>query len=156
MSCEAVQSKLSEYAVGLLNECERADVQRHLDECDACLREWEALQRVGLMIDAVSLEEAPPRLWESIRSRIEAEPVRQSLWDVLRWRQFPRLAYAGVLATIVVAIALFLLFQPSKPRDDESGNFIERHGMLAWNDPLSDKAALGAMVGYSVAAKEAR
>lgn len=158
MACADVQSKLSDYAVGLLNEHERADVERHLQRCVSCSQELEALRRTGMILDALPLEGAPAHLWESIHSRIMTEaPPRKSLWDFLLLRRLPRLAYAGMLATVVLVVALILVFsRPAPSPEDEMGDFIERHGMLAWNDPLSDKASLGALVGYSVVAKEAR
>jgi len=159
MSCEQIRPKLPEYTVGLLEGQERLDIERHLQECPPCFGELQALNRTGILLDSVALEEAPDSLWESVRSRIAVEtpPARRNLRDIF-FRGFPRLAYAGLVATAVLAIILVLTF--SRPmvrvKDDEAGNFIERHGMLAWNDPLSDKAALGAMVGASVAHSEIR
>jgi len=157
-SCKDIQAQLADFAVGALQEQEHAEIKRHLQECADCGRELSALQRAGALLDATELEDAPADLWQSIRRDIEApklEPARAPWWETLFPARWPRLAYAGLAATAVVAVALVMTFSRLAPAgDDETQDFILRHGMLAWNDPLSDKAALGVMLGQSEAGRE--
>jgi len=152
-SCKDIQPQLADFVVGALQEEARAEIERHLHECAACQRELSALQRAGATLGALEMEEAPAGLWQSIRREIEApkqEPVRAAWWEVLFPARWPRLAYAGVTAMAVLAAALILtVSRPLPTEDDETQDFLLRHGMLAWNDPLSDKAALGVILGRS-------
>jgi len=157
-SCEDIQTQLADFAVGALAERERAEVERHLQECPTCQRELSALRRAGAVLDALESEEAPAGLWQSIRRKIETpkqEPARASWWETLFPARWPRLAYAGLATAAVVAVALVLTFSRLSPaEDDETQDFLQRHGMLAWNDPLSDKAALGVMLGRGEVGRE--
>ncbi|MCX6910823.1 MAG: zf-HC2 domain-containing protein [Verrucomicrobia bacterium] len=152
-SCKDIQAQLADFTVGALHEQERAEIERHLQGCAACQRELSVLRRTGSLLDATEPEEAPADLWQSIRREIEhpnQEPARALWWETLFPSRWPRLAYAGLAATAVVAVALVMTFSRLSPAgDDETQDFILRHGMLAWNDPLSDKAALGVMLGRS-------
>jgi len=157
-SCKDIQSQLADFAVGALQEQEIAEVERHLQECPACRRELGALQRTGTLLNVLEPEEAPADLWQSIRRDIEApkpEPACAPWWEALFPARWPRLAYAGLGATAILAVALLVTVSRLSPaEDDETQDFILRHGMLAWNDPLSDKAALGVMLGQSEAGRE--
>lgn len=156
--CKDIQAQLADFAVGALQERDRAEIERHLSGCPACRRELHALQQVGTVLDALPPEEAPAGLWDAIRRDIEApesEPVRVPWWETLFPAQWPRLAYAGLAATAIVAVALLMTVSRLTPaEDDETQDFIQRHGMLAWNDPLSDKASLGVMLARSQMGRE--
>ncbi|MCX6898235.1 MAG: zf-HC2 domain-containing protein [Verrucomicrobia bacterium] len=156
--CKDIQNQLADFAVGVLVERERAEVERHFQECPTCQRELSALQRTGAVLDALEPEEAPAGLWQSIRREIETpkqEPAHAPWWEMLFPAQWPRLAYAGLAATAILAVALLVTVSRLSPaEDDETQDFLQRHGMLAWNDPLSDKAALGVMLGRSGAGRE--
>lgn len=149
--CDEIKTRLADHAVGLLDAQERAEVERHVEGCAACQRELRALQRTGTLLNAMPLEEPPPGLWNAVRREIEAptcEPAG-ALWrEIFR---LPRLAYAGLAAAAVVAAAVMLTQHRPPDAEVEEVNYIERHEMLAWNDPLSDKAALGLMLGSTVA-----
>jgi anti-sigma factor RsiW len=150
-SCKDIQTQLADFAVGALPQPERVEIQRHLQKCEACQRELRALQRVGTVLDALPPEEATEGLWSAIRREIEApkpEPEGVAWWEMLFPARWPRLVYAALAATAVAMVALIVtLSQPLPTEDDEAQDFLLRHGMLAWNDPLSDKAALGVMLG---------
>ncbi len=157
-SCKDIQTQLADFAVGALQEPERVEIERHLQTCAACQWELSALQRAGTLLDATEPEDAPANLWQSIRRDIEApkpEPARVPWWEALFPARWPRLAYAGLAATAVAMVALIVtISQPVPTQDDETQDFLVHHSMLAWNDPLSDKAALGVMLGRSEAGRE--
>jgi anti-sigma factor RsiW len=151
--CKDIQTQLADFAVGALPEPERGEIERHLQTCAACQRELRALQRVGAALDALPPEEATAGLWSAIRREIEPpkpEPVSTPWWEALFPARWPRLACAGLAATALALVALVLtVSEPWPSEEDETQDFLLRHGMLAWNDPLSDKAALGVMLGRS-------
>lgn len=148
--CDEIKARLADHAVGSLEGRERAEMERHLQTCAACQRELRALQRTGALLNALPLEEPPPGMWDAVRREIEPaparEPVRAPWWGLFR---LPRLAYATAAAVVIVAAVV--VFGPQQPlpitEAAEGSDYIERHGMLAWNDPLADKAALGLIVG---------
>jgi anti-sigma factor RsiW len=150
-SCKDIQVQLADFVVGALPEPERGEIERHLQECGVCQRELSALQRAGAALDALELEEPPTGLWQSICREIEPpkpEPAGAPWWETLLPARWPRLACAGLAATAVAMVALIMTLSPPLPtEDDETQDFLLRHGMLAWNDPLSDKAALGVILG---------
>ncbi|OHE79837.1 MAG: hypothetical protein A2107_04265 [Verrucomicrobia bacterium GWF2_62_7] len=156
--CKDIQTQLADFAVGALAERERAEVESHLQECPTCQRELRALRQAGAVLDALEPEEAPADLWQSIRREIETpkqEPAHAPWWEVLFPARWPRLAYAGLAATAILVAALLMTVSRLSPaEDDETQDFLQRHGMLAWNDPLSDKAALGVMLGRSEVGRE--
>ena len=59
MSCVNMRDQLAEHALGVLQENEADDVERHLDECAGCRREWEEL-REGAAEVAMSLPAVEP------------------------------------------------------------------------------------------------
>jgi anti-sigma factor RsiW len=149
--CKDIQARLADFTVGALSEAERAEIEPHLRECAACQRELRALKRVGAALDALPPEEAAAGLWSAIRREIEPPkpaPAGAPWWEMLFPSRWPRLAYAGLAATAVAMVALLMTVSPPLPtEEDETQDFLMHHGMLAWNDPLSDKAALGVILG---------
>lgn len=149
MQCIEVRDKLADYSVGLLSERERRAIQEHLDGCASCRQELRALERVDRLLDAVPLEEPPAHLWQSIRSRIEAQPqpVRPSFWR--NWFTLPRLALGGAIAaTLLVALAYFTAPHPPSGEEHlqaDPSQLMHTHQLMSWGDPLSDKAALGTL-----------
>lgn len=150
-NCDSIKARLADYAVGLIEGRERDEMERHLQACAACQRELRALQRTGALLNALPLEEPPPGLWDAVRDEIETparESARAPWWE---WFRLPRLAYATAAAAIIVTAVVLMTPQHSPPAGEaaERADYIERHEMLAWHDPLSDKAALGLIVGHS-------
>ncbi len=156
-SCQDIQSQLADFVAGALEARERAALESHLQECPVCRHELQALQRVGRLLDVLPPEEATAVSWQSIRRAIEPpepEPVRARGWAWCLPIRWPRMAYAGLAAAAAaVALVLFVSY-PLADDDDETQDFIQRHSVLAWNDPLSDKAALGAMLGRNEAERK--
>lgn len=143
-----VVDQLADYAVGAVRGRQKARVERHIAECADCRRELAALQRTGELLNAVSLEHAPPETWDAIRTKIDdlqrtTAPAR------------PRFAWGlamGVVAVLIVALGIFL--QRTTPvrepvlvvvaeADDEMQATIDGHLSTMWAAPLTDEAAVG-------------
>jgi anti-sigma factor RsiW len=141
------QKRLSEYVVGALKRREGAEIERHLEHCNACRVEAEALRQTGLLLDSVMLEQAPEATWEAIRARIvrRSAPARARL----------RLAWGtamAVVALVLVAFAVFAVWPgggggpvvvTAAEADEEMQATMEGHMATTWAAPLADEAALG-------------
>jgi anti-sigma-K factor RskA len=69
------RDRLPEYALGLLNEAERARVETHVRECASCARELAAYHETADMLpEALPPAQAPEAAWNAIAARIR--PVR--------------------------------------------------------------------------------
>lgn len=150
MQCAEVQAKLAEYSVGLLDEQKRKAIEAHLAECTSCAYELRALERVDKLLGSVTPEEPPAHLWQNIRARIEAQPqeARSPFWQ--SWFTLPRLALGGAVAAAILAGLVYFgtpraLQSEAHPQADAS-QIMQAHQLISWGDPLSDKAALGAML----------
>ena len=143
-----IVDRLADYAVGALCGRAKARVETHLAECAICRRELAALQRTGELLNAVSLEQAPPETWEAVRERIgdlrrASAPTR------------PRFAWGlamGLAAVLIVALGIFLqrptpvgepLLVVAVEADDEMQATIEGHLSTMWAAPLADEAVVG-------------
>jgi len=143
-----IVDRLPDYAVGALRGRAKARVESHLAECAACRGELAALQRTGELLNAVSLEDAPPETWEAVRERVgelrrAAAPAR------------PRFAWGlamGLVAVLIVALGIFLqrptpvgepLLVMAVEADDEMQATIDGHLSTMWAAPLADEAAVG-------------
>ncbi len=72
MTHTEIVERLDDYVDGALDAADRDDVRRHLEGCDPCRGEEEALR--ALLVEAAGLPRgiAPPRdLWEEIAPRLE-------------------------------------------------------------------------------------
>lgn len=150
MQCTEIKTKLADYSVGLLDEQERKTIAEHLAQCASCTAELRALERVDRVLSAIEPEEPPTYLWQSIRARIEAEPqrTRTSFWQ--GWLTIPRLALGGAAAAaVLVALAYFGVPRSPEeqtPLQENAEQLMHAHQIMSWGDPLSDKAALGAVL----------
>ncbi|MGQ9791172.1 MAG: zf-HC2 domain-containing protein [Armatimonadota bacterium] len=149
MQCAEVQAKLAEYSVGLLDERERKAIESHLAECTSCAYELRALERVDKLLGSVTPEEPPAHLWQNIRARIEAQPqeAQSPFWQ--SWFTLPRLALGGAVAAAILAGVVYF-GTPRAPESEaypqaDASQLMQAHQLMSWGDPLSDKAALGAM-----------
>ncbi len=150
MRCTEVKPKLADYSIGLLGEQERRAIEEHVAQCALCARELRALERVEQVLTALTPEEPPVHLWQSIRAQIDAQsaPTRRSFWN--SWFTLSRLAVGSAVAVTILLVAVYLGVPrlpdqtPQAPADAQQ--IIHAHQMMSWGDPLSDRAALGAML----------
>jgi anti-sigma factor RsiW len=112
MNHHAIQDRLNDYVDGLLSDPERREVERHLEGCEACLREVESLR--ALLADAAALprEIAPARdLWPETAARIaQPKALTADFSRPARWSA-RRLAAAAVLLVALSSTLTALVLQ---------------------------------------------
>jgi TonB family protein len=114
MICEEVRSNLSAYIDNELGDNEREMIDKHLERCGNCRREYEQLIKLGSLVRDVERFEADEKHVMSIVSRARRrEPAPEIAW-------FPVTIRVALLAAIIINIALFNLFRDYRfrtPRD---------------------------------------
>ncbi len=75
MTCDELRPLISAYADGELDGADRDRVRRHLDECDACRREYDATVELKEELDMIRFTEPTDaeldRYWKSVYNRLE-------------------------------------------------------------------------------------
>jgi hypothetical protein len=125
MTHDEVLTRLDDWAGGELNDLEGAAVRVHLDGCDACRAEAEALRALVAEAAALPREIAPTReLWSGIEARIQPRaasapviPLRSRLQAPLR-RQPPAWLLAAAAVLLVATTSLVTLRFAGGPAGD--------------------------------------
>ena len=112
-SCEHIRASVGAYALGALDPDEAADVRRHLETCEECAAEHDALAPLpGLLSLAGGAEEAvekplspafEERLLDAFARDRAASPIRRFRWKLprRRWLAAGAVGLAAVAAAIV-------------------------------------------------------
>ncbi|MFW6156328.1 MAG: anti-sigma factor family protein [Armatimonadota bacterium] len=100
----AYEEKLSDLLDGRLPADEARAMRRHLEACEQCRTEYEAMAAARELLHGTSEPAVPGGLLASIREQVEAEmpqPTAAGVWD--RWR----VPLAAVAAAAAVLLAVF-------------------------------------------------
>jgi hypothetical protein len=113
---------MAEYALGVLTEAERAEVERHLDTCDECRREArelrEAAATLPLALDAASPKRLPPFLKARVLAAVRPAPARRPLW--------PRVATGVAAFALVTGAAAVVWGLEQRDRLDDERALVAR------------------------------
>ena len=83
---EQFAEDLALYAMGALEVAERVALEKHLNECAACRRELQELQRdTALLALSVPSHTAPPQARQRLMSAIAAEPRAVQTQERRKW-----------------------------------------------------------------------
>ncbi len=126
MDHEQVRERLSDYIEGELSEQERAAVEKHLETCQACRAEADALAQTLSLLSSLSPVQAPEGFASSVRHKMRRRGRRnRRVGLTLGLRQkVPFETIALVMLLIILAIYLMLFvfktdeadFLPSRPQ----------------------------------------
>lgn len=120
--CSEVEQKLSAFIDAELAELERLGIERHLDDCGGCRREFDLLSEASTFLREEGRKVSQPPAWESVRSRLETLQERR-LW---RNRAGLNRAVAASIGLIALAGLLVVLALGQWPRGREGiGSSIE-------------------------------
>ena len=151
MTHARLQRQLSAYLDGELAPAEADEVRTHLAGCTACREELSRLQHVKSVLQRLP-ERSVPQLWAAIHPRLESPPTAtgESLGEVFR-RMLRRPALALGAAVLIVALVAVPLVRGriERLRAGEVGAdlFVREHALASADDPLSDRAYLGLLIG---------
>src|SRR5580704_8457975 len=101
MSCRRMENRILAYVDERFKESERLEMEKHLSACGACQLRVNEFRAVTSLLDEVPQIEPSAAFDVRVRSRVAAEPVKQSWWA---WfAPSPRVAFAAsmlLLATV--------------------------------------------------------
>jgi anti-sigma factor (TIGR02949 family) len=111
MECAEAKGVLSPYLDGAVTGTEMQALQRHLERCAACLREYRLLRQTQQLLTSMGRVKAPADLGLKLRLAIsrEAAQMRRPRFEVLRARMEDALNAFMVPATagLVCAVLIF-------------------------------------------------
>ncbi len=142
--CIDIRSILADYAVGSLRDSDRLRVRRHVQDCEHCAAELQAIEATGALLDQAVLTPAPDQ-WEAIQAGLR--PRKSTVGS---WLARHRLQSALAATASVVAIAAGLLFSNRPPAEVEAQTLFVDHATMSWREPFADRAALGLAVAVPV------
>jgi anti-sigma factor RsiW len=111
--CQTHGDLVGGYVLGALDPDERAAMKRHLEECEICRREYDALAGLPAMLDRIVPADVPPpqpsaALEEAVLDRVARERGRTKPARV-RFRWPPKPVLIGAVAAIAAALVIALL-----------------------------------------------
>jgi hypothetical protein len=113
MTCERYREPIQELADGTLGPIRRAELQTHLDTCDACRTLAADLQKIRRAAESLDAVPPPDHVWLQIAGRLRQDG---RVVDVpqARTRHYALLAVAAALV-LAVAGALYLVVPADTP-----------------------------------------
>ena len=120
ISCEKARTMFDEKLDGELGERDAALLEAHLADCEACRREYEALQKTHAYLGAFATE-VPSELAKTVMERIAQEPKRRT--TILRHLR-PLIALP-VAALFGIALLHSPFLGAMMPAKSEADMFIE-------------------------------
>jgi hypothetical protein len=108
MQCDEVRGLLDWYVDGELSPEEKGAVAAHLETCQRCSSELEAVRR-GIRLLNEAPQESPPA---GLRSRILAQTAQRGSPPVVAWPRWAIKAAAGVILAGAAAAVALTIFVP--------------------------------------------
>jgi anti-sigma factor RsiW len=116
MSCQETQSLIHGYLDGELDLVRSLEVERHLNDCDACALVYQSQQSLRSLVRGGSLYYGAPaglekrlqaRLSQVHRAAIKSQAATAASWFPLRtWWGLSRAAWAGAAAALALAAVI--------------------------------------------------
>lgn len=120
MNCSKVQNLLSCYIDRELPGVDMLSIQRHLDNCSECRREYQTLLQVKRLLSEMPVVSPSASLEHRLVERVLRSPAPSSKWALPIPRQLARpLAIAAALGAITLG-AWYFGVQARLPIEDES------------------------------------
>jgi anti-sigma factor RsiW len=142
MSCSRIESRILPYVDGRLKASEQREVEKHLADCAACRVRVNEFRAVSGLLDELPQIEPSGAFDARVRSRVAAEPVKQSWWA---WfAPSPRVAFAAsmlLLATVWIGARQGRPVAQSPAADEQIASdlpVLENYDVLSNFEALSD------------------
>jgi len=138
--CESIRAQFPEYLDGTVPGVAMGTIARHLETCDPCEAEFDALRAVQQSLAGLGPVKAPARLQAQLRQAIAVERERGTHLSPagklqLAWREWLSAAAlratGGLAAALVLATGLGWMFAAPlaavQANDDRQANFTTPH-----------------------------
>jgi anti-sigma factor RsiW len=118
MNCRRVSSLVSAHIDGELTGVEMLEIRRHLEECRACMLQYESLRYTKQLLSRLQYAQPRPGFSESICARLDIMevPGYVRLWNRMRvfgrQRVPPIAAGCAALGAVLVLLASHAVKQP--------------------------------------------
>ncbi|TET35056.1 MAG: hypothetical protein E3J72_13155 [Planctomycetota bacterium] len=110
MNCEEIKSRIQEFLDGELGNEEAEQVSRHLESCDRCRSEADAMRQVINAVAGLPRASAPGDFLESVLVRRRKESGEKPADNIVSIQRRPFTSrIVGLAATVIVAIILVLV-----------------------------------------------
>jgi anti-sigma factor RsiW len=107
--CERYLNAIQELVDGTLGPIRRAELELHLESCDACRAPAEDLQTIAAAAQSLEPLTPPDRTWQQISSRLRAEGRAGSTGPGLVRRQSVAILALAAALVFVVGASLYVL-----------------------------------------------
>jgi anti-sigma factor RsiW len=140
-ACERYLNAIQELVDGTLGPIRRAELELHLESCDACRALAEDLQALATAAQALEPLTPPGRTWQQIATRLRAEGRAGSTGPgVVRRHSVAILALAAALV-LVVGSSLYLLMRLTPALPKAPGPIASAPGPGTQGQPQGNAAA---------------
>jgi hypothetical protein len=106
MKCHETD-RLKEYAYGLMNEANTAELRAHLDECSRCREVVQQHHRLGAVLDEWKVGEPTPGFDARVRMAVDQHQAQSQGWKFWSWEWMRGVALASLGVLIVAGVAWF-------------------------------------------------
>lgn len=104
--CNQIKTKIGKFLERELSERERQEVGEHLINCAECRREHDLEKEGRSLASALEGVDAPPEVWDGVRSKIGSPPSTGSRSRMLK----PVLSFAAAVIAMLLAVPFYVYF----------------------------------------------
>lgn len=140
MECRACSETLTAFLDGELTPHEQNLLERHLEECASCQREYESFLYSYELVDKVGAVDIDAALWNRIHSQIILPPARVFSFPALFAGNWLRVAATAAAAVTISVGALW--YYPSVAQERETERMFQSYVQQRESAEVSHTAIL--------------
>lgn len=146
MNCRRVSSLVSAYIDGELTGIEMLEIRRHLDDCRACMLQYESLRHTKQLLSRLTYAAPRAGLMGSICIQLDRfdTPAYQRLWN--RVFGYSRDRFTPVAACCAAVCSLFVVLAFSTAKEPD---IVAMHNPLAFASQLESNLTPAAFFSAS-------
>ena len=119
-----VTDDIPAYALGILEEAERAEISLHLETCPECREELRSYQAVAEQLPMAAAQRTPPRRLRAaiLQAAVQAEETRQARPGLFAWLSRPLNPVFGLVGLVLIVIlGAFNIYQWQRAQQAAAG-----------------------------------